>query len=115
MNKYLKLSLIATAIYSAFKLGQYEKNKKRILEHEKTIIKKGNFSKDIEILQKNINGIYGFEKLPITGAFCKKTKIELDNVFKDSEFYDQKSGSIKIESLRTINKVLNQLNNKISN
>ena len=114
MNQFTKIALIGIAIYSAYRLGQLKRIKTDLIEDEKEIVKKGSFSKEIEKLQKNINGIYGFEKLPITGAFCKKTKFELDHVFKENVFYNKIDGSIEIESLKEVNKVLNALNNNIN-
>ena len=114
MNNTIKIALIGVAIYSAYRIGKIEKVKKQFSLPEKNTVKKGSFSKEIEILQKNINGIYGYEKLPISGAFCKKTKSELDVIFKEVKFYNNKNGSIEIETLKEINKILNSLNNQIS-
>tara|TARA_Y100001938_G_scaffold94298_1_gene129163 strand:- start:163 stop:510 length:348 start_codon:yes stop_codon:yes gene_type:complete len=113
MNNTFKIALVGIAIYSAYRIGKIEKDKKQFILSETKKVKKGSFSKEIELLQKNINGIYGFEKLPISGAFCKKTKNELDVIFKDSKFYDNSNGSIQIETLKEINKIFNSLNNQI--
>ena len=114
MNKFFKISLIGLAIYSAYQLGQLKKIKKEKRSFEKPIIKKGTFSKEIENFQKNINGIYGFEKLKITGAFCNKTKNEIDKIFKDSLMYNIELGSIEKQGLKEINKVLFSINNNIT-
>jgi hypothetical protein len=97
-------------------IGYYIKKNKTLVAPapaEIKTIKKGDLSKEVEELQNLINRLFGTEVVEVTGAYDKKTGEVVKIIFYDTkELSNIELGEVSVESIKLLNKILDNIQTK---